>query len=188
MDVSWIRKRIFPENEKVRVRMQSLLQLVDSAIQTVRKISSDLRPSILDDFGLKEALQWQCSEFEKRTGIHCHFAATIPDKKFDKKTSITLFRIFQESLTNVARHAEAQNVWAMIKCRDAILELTVTDDGKGMDPASMGSSHTMGLVGMKERVKMAEGTFNLISTPGKGTIVRVSVPYQFDEITNNIAV
>jgi PAS domain S-box-containing protein len=178
MDVSWINKKIQSEEGKIIQKIQSLLHLVDSAISTVRKISSDLRPSILDDFGLKEALQWQISEFEKRTGISCHFVAGIPDRKLDKKISISLFRIFQESLTNVARHAEAHNVWAVIKCRSGNLELTITDDGKGMDVSSMGLKHTMGLIGMKERVKMTEGTFNLISTPGNGTIVRVAVPFE----------
>lgn len=177
MDVSWISKKLQYEDEKIRRKLRDLLQLADSTISTVRRLASDLRPSILDDFGLVEALAWQASEFERRTGLRCRFAASIPYPVNDKKISISLFRIFQECLTNVARHAQARNVWSTIKMHSEVIELTITDDGKGFDAGSIKSTQTLGLMGMKERVHMVNGTFHLFSTPGKGTIIRVTVPY-----------
>ena len=149
--------------------------MVDDTIKTVRKISTELRPSILDDFGLEDALEWQAAEFEKRTGINCEVKSFVKNIN-NKKNEITLFRIFQESLTNVLRHSKAKNVWAQLLEQNDNIELTITDDGVGMDLEAVKSKRTLGLMGMKERVLMANGEYNVTSKIGKGTTITVVVP------------
>jgi PAS domain S-box-containing protein len=176
LDISWIEKKISPSNKSLLKKFPPLLNLVDNTIKTVRKISTELRPSILDDFGLVEALEWQVAEFEKRTGINCRFLSSISDNNYDKKISITLFRILQESLTNVLRHASAKNISVQLLKKDNILELSITDDGIGIDAKTVKGKQTLGLIGMKERVFMVRGKYSITSEKDKGTSILVSVP------------
>ena len=151
--------------------------MIDNAINTVRRISTDLRPGILDDFGLQAAMEWQAGEFSKRTGIACCFKATFQKDISNKNITIALFRIFQESLTNVARHAQAKNVYAKLMRESDQVILTIEDDGIGMDMQIAQSKRRLGLMGMKERSYMVNGSCTIISKPGRGTIITVVVPY-----------
>lgn len=176
LDVSWLEKQAPTTTLPVKKKFKELINLVDDTIKTVRKISTELRPSILDDFGLVDALEWQASEFEKRTGIRCKIKSFVETPVTDKKITITLFRIFQESLTNIARHSKAENVWCQLTEHEKIIELTVTDDGVGVDTTTIEAKQTLGLSGMKERVFMVNGTFEISSERGRGTTIIVSVP------------
>ncbi|MBI1341741.1 MAG: PAS domain S-box protein [Terrimonas sp.] len=176
MDISWIHKRMVTDDPVVREKLQSLLQLVDTTVKTVRKISSELRPSMLDDLGLIAALEWHSQEFEKRFLIRVQFDADVQDILLPPKISNGIFRIYQESLTNIARHAEATEVKAKISYQDAVFTLTIADNGKGFFKAAIENKKTLGILGMRERVKMLEGDFEITSLKGKGTIVKVAIP------------
>jgi PAS domain S-box-containing protein len=177
MDLSWIKKKITanqPE-EAMLARLAQMSELLDNSVHTVRKISSQLRPSILDDLGLIPALDWQSKEFEKRFSVPVHFETSQQMIDVPADIATGLFRLYQESLTNVARHAQAHHVSASLVLKNGQVILTVTDDGKGFDTRVNGRK-TLGLLGMKERVLMMEGKLNINSIPGKGTTVTVEVP------------
>lgn len=176
MDVSWIAKRLQTEEQAVHQKVKSVLNLLDETVKTVRKIATELRPSILDDLGLIDALQWYSLEFEKRFAITISFRTAVEDIKVSKHTAIGLFRIYQESLTNVARHAQASFVLADISIHDNQIILTIKDNGKGFDADITGNKKTLGLLGMKERTLMMGGTYEIDSRLGAGTTVTVSVP------------
>ncbi|HTI08636.1 MAG TPA: PAS domain S-box protein [Puia sp.] len=178
MDLSWIGKRkIVQEDIEVRQKVLTVMNLLDSTIKTVRRIATDLRPSILDDLGLIAAIEWQSQEFEKRSGISTTFVSTIDECKYSSVISIGLFRICQETLTNVARHANASKIRISLQEReDANILLKIEDDGKGFEVGKIGAKKTLGLLGMKERTLMMGGQFRMDSHPGKGTTLSVTVP------------
>jgi PAS domain S-box-containing protein len=176
MDVSWLIKRIKTEDPAELEKIKAIPQLLDHAAKSVRKIATELRPSILDDFGLMEALDWQSKEFEKRSGILIQFESTVPPVSIAPNITTALFRIFQESLTNVARHAEATVIHVTIALHDNQLILAISDNGKGFDVTMTRAKKTLGLLGMKERTEMIGGEYKITSTPGKGTTVTVTVP------------
>jgi PAS domain S-box-containing protein len=176
MDISWLTKQLATNDPKIKQKLQELTTLLDETAVVVRKIASALRPSILDDFGLADALEWQGREFEKRSGIKVHCRSNLPeDFVIGKNIATGLFRICQESLTNVARHAAATEVTIHIESRNEQLILEITDNGKGFDVEKSAARKTLGLLGMKERTLMIGGKYEIASTPGKGTTVTVTV-------------
>ncbi len=176
MDIFWLSKKMADENEQVRQKINTTLALLDNTIKTVRKISTELRPSILDDLGLAAAMEWQSQEFEKRSGIVTSFRSAIDGYDFPSQTSIGLFRICQESLTNIARHAEAKNVSILLQHIDDQITLVIKDDGKGFNINKIGNKKTLGLIGMRERTLMMGGDFEMNSEPGMGTNLTIKVP------------
>jgi signal transduction histidine kinase len=150
---------------------------------TVRKIAAELRPGILDDLGLVAAVEWQAEEFEKRSGIQARFQAGMPSRRYPPRMSIGLFRVCQESLTNVARHSGARSVTIFLGYEEDRIVLRVSDDGRGLDPAKNKERKTLGLLGMKERVLMMGGTLDISSEPGKGVTLTVSIPVGASENT-----
>ena len=175
IDLAWMMKRCSGE-QLLLDRLSGMDTLIDHTIDTVRRISSELRPSILDDLGLAEALDWQSTEFEKRFLIPSAFRCQVPDIGIDAAIVTGLFRIYQESLTNVARHAEASSVSGSLRLVDGDLVLEVTDDGKGFDTEAVGKKGGFGLLGIKERTAMMGGQYSVSSSPGAGTTVIVCVP------------
>jgi PAS domain S-box-containing protein len=179
MDLSWISKKLQAADAVgVLKKIQTTTQLLDDTIRTVRKIASDLRPGILDDLGLVAAIEWQSEEFEKRSGIRTIFQTEIIAIDPGPVLAIGLFRICQESLTNVARHSGGQNVLITLERDDEQLVLRVADDGKGLDPhrARAGAPESLGLLGMKERALMMGGRLEIRSETGKGLVLTVTVP------------
>jgi signal transduction histidine kinase len=149
---------------------------VDETIHNVRRISSELRPAILDDLGLVAALEWHVEEFEKRTGIGCTFKGPAHRFEVDPDLAIALFRICQETLTNVARHARATAVRVVLaKARDHVV-LEVRDNGAGIPPAALTDVKSLGLLGMRERARAFGGEVVIHGAPGQGTVVRVKIP------------
>jgi PAS domain S-box-containing protein len=176
MDLSWISKRLDnPESEQARQKLRNTMSLLDETIQTVRRIATDLRPSILDDLGLIAAIEWQSQEFEKRAGIRTVFQSSIPEIDFPPDIAIGMFRICQESLTNVARHASASAVSITLDPADGGVCMAISDDGKGLDPRSR-DRKTLGLVGMKERALMMGGRLEMGNGETKGFRLAVTVP------------
>jgi PAS domain S-box-containing protein len=177
MDVAWVAKKGDIQDHSVAQRLQDAMLLIDVMVNTVRRIATDLRPSILDDLGLQEALKWQTEEFQKRSGIHCQFTTNNKGAMIPPGIAITLFRIYQESLTNIRRHAGATEVVSELKINKQQLTLLIRDNGKGFDKREIERKKTLGILGMEERVLKLGGSLELQSEPQKGTLVKVVIPY-----------
>jgi len=178
MDLSRLAKKSAGANNKVNADIPELLTAIDTMIERVRKISFELRPGMLDDMGLMATLEWYCQDFTKRTGIAASFKSELPFEKLSQEVTISLFRIFQESLINVARHAGAKNVDVSISSRNHQIILVIRDNGKGFDASSTRQNKTPGIRIMNERALKLNGTYNIHSHPGHGTTVEVSVPFE----------
>jgi PAS domain S-box-containing protein len=176
MDLYWAVKRLDgAAPDQAREKLRSTISLLDETIRTVRRIATDLRPSILDDLGLIAAIEWQSQEFQKRAGIRTVFQSTIPEMDFPPDMAIGMFRICQESLTNVARHASASRVSITLDPVEGGVCMIVSDDGKGLDPDKLGRK-TLGLIGMKERALMMGGRLEIGNGELKGFRLAVTVP------------
>ena len=177
LDLSWIANKLPPDLKALLDKTRSLTAHIDSTIQTVRRISSELRPGVLDHLGLVAAIEWQANEFQNRTGIKCDLRARVREPLPDQDLSTTFFRIFQETLTNVIRHAGATHVAVDLKEADGRITLEVKDNGRGIAREDISNTKSMGLLGMRERASLLGGVFRIGSLPGgKGTRVRVSIP------------
>lgn len=176
MDLAAIGRKATKRQTQIRLKVDSALELVDKMIFTVRKIASELRPKTLDALGLTAALEAQAQEFEDRTGIRCIVVLPREPLALDSEHSTAIFRIFQESLTNVARHAEATRVNARLEIQENQLILVVQDNGRGFDEAQLGGRRSLGLVGMQERAFLLNGEFKIEGVPGSGTKVTLRIP------------
>lgn len=176
MDLALISRKLAKRQTKLQAKVESSIQLVDSTIVTLRRIASELRPRILDDLGLPAALEAQAMEFESRTGIHC--SVTLPPEPLtlDTDRSTAIFRIFQESLTNVARHAHATRVEARFHREKDRIVFEIFDNGTGFDPEVAKERKSLGLVGMQERALLLNGEFKAEGVPGRGTTIRLTIP------------
>jgi PAS domain S-box-containing protein len=174
MDMSWVVRHLPRANDEVHDRLKGSIELINDGVRSVRKICSGLRPGILDDLGLAAAIEWQSNEFAARTGISCQVSVPAGELVLDGDRATAIFRIFQECLTNVARHAEARSVRATLRAEDENLLLVVQDDGKGFRESEVAGS--LGVLGMKERAQACGGSVQVSSSPGKGTTVTVRVP------------
>jgi len=177
MDLALIGRKITKRQTQLRAKIESSMRLVDDMIGTLRRISSDLRPRTLDDLGLAAALEWQGQEFEKRTGIKCHLVLPQEPLNLDPEKSTAIFRIFQESLTNVTRHAQATSVEARLEIEEDQLVFRVHDNGKGFDPEEAKAKKSLGLVGMQERALLLQGEVRIEGVPGSGTTMTLRIPW-----------
>jgi signal transduction histidine kinase len=157
-------------------KLQSLIGLIEVSIQSVRQISGDLRPAALDHLGLPEAIQWEATKFEARTGIRCRVASQLTHDIADRTRALALFRILQEALTNVVRHAHAGAVRISLAERGRTLMLTVKDNGRGITKSELSDVESIGLLGMSERARLLGGRVKITGAPGRGTTVLVTVP------------
>jgi signal transduction histidine kinase len=174
MEVGWLAKRL-KEPELVE-KTDSMSKLIDSTVQTVRKIATGLRPEMLDDMGLVAAVGWQVKEFQKRTGIRCRAKLPPETAKLDIDLATTMFRIFQEILTNVARHSRATRVDIDLAIDPERVALEVADNGVGIADADRTGKKSLGLLGMHERALLFGGEVRITGTSGHGTRVSVSIP------------
>jgi len=177
LNLSWIARKMTTQEEAIVAKIKSSLDLINGTIKTVRRLATELRPSMLDELGLAEAIRWQTNEFSKRTGIAVDFETNVDECVFPPDISISFFRILQESLTNISRHAEASHVTSNLHFADRFLELEICDDGKGFHPGKVGEKKSLGLLGIKERVEMLHGEYQLSSEPMKGTKLTVKIPW-----------
>ncbi len=177
MGLSWLQKRLADAPASL-AKLQQMEQLVDQTIQAVRRIVSQLRPAILDDLGLFAAIAWQAREFQKQTGIACEVEIDPmdPTDLVGQNMTIALFRIFQETMTNAARHAQATCLRVHCSVVGDRLVLRVEDDGIGISRQEASDPRSFGLVGLKERVVLLGGHVSIRGKPGKGTKVAVTIP------------
>jgi len=177
MDVARLRRVGQPGSPEWLAQVETVSAALDGTVQTVRRIATELRPAILDDFGLVAAIEWQLSEFQTRSGIECHFQAGLERVELDHASATAIFRVFQETLTNVARHAQATQVRVRLYQAPGGLALQVSDNGRGIDPTHQAQAKTFGLMGMRERVRMLSGQIDIQSSLGQGTTVLVQLPW-----------
>ncbi|CAG0932601.1 two-component system, NarL family, sensor histidine kinase ComP [Thermoflexales bacterium] len=180
-DLAWLTDRLVQKDATLAQKAKAITTQMDTMIKTVRRIATELRPGMLDDLGLAASLEWLARDFEKRTGIGCEVRAHSPDLILPRAPSLALFRIFQEALTNVARHASARLIEVSLTASPEALILEVHDDGRGIQASEIAGLHSLGLLGMRERAQRLGGTFEIQGVPGDGTIVTVSIPLKPNE-------
>jgi signal transduction histidine kinase len=176
MDLAWLAKRLPADQDGLLAKVGSMSELVDTSIHMVRRIATDLRPGVLDHLGLVASIEWQAQEFAKRAGFECQLHLTDKELMLDEDLLTAVFRIFQETLTNVVRHAEATKVRVELREDADELLLIVQDNGKGMTESQITRSKSLGLIGMQERARSWGGRVIFLATPGQGTTVTVRVP------------
>ncbi len=174
MDLNWTKENL-TDKMLVAKKFNSMIDIVSETIKKVQRISAALRPGMLDDLGLIPAVQWYGQEFEERTGLKCNFdLKELPSH--NSQINLTLFRIFQEGLTNIIRHADAKSVDVKLYSSLGNIILKITDDGIGTEQEKIDSKESLGLLGMKERIKHFNGSLEIISSENKGTSLIVSIP------------
>jgi PAS domain S-box-containing protein len=174
LDLAWLKGHIAWAVPEVHQRIDAMSKLIDITTQSVGRTATMLRPRLLDHFGLIAAIEWQAHDFQDRSGIECHLQAEEVELLGDRATA--LFRIFQESLTNVARHAEATKVEISVSRQNGCILLEIHDDGRGVTREKISSSTSLGLLGMRERAYAFGGDVKIESDNGQGTTVRVQIP------------
>jgi len=178
LDLSWVEGKL--GRSELRRKMKGIIAHVDDTIGRVRRISAELRPSILDDLGLGPAIEWQASEIQRRTGIRIQVMSNADSATLPKEATAATFRVVQEALTNVIRHARASRVRVKLKSQDHALMISIEDNGKGITEAQITDVKSLGIVGMKERIARIGGEFNIFSEPDKGTRLDMIIPAQND--------
>jgi signal transduction histidine kinase len=141
-------------------KTQLMLGTIDETVHVVRKISTELRPGILDDLGLAAAIEWQAKDFQRRSGVSCFLDITEENVDVSREHATAVFRIFQEILTNVARHSKAGKIWVHLDAQEGMLTLEVEDDGVGISPEALRRPQALGLLGMRERAAIFGGQVN----------------------------
>jgi len=181
-DLAWLTDRLVNKDAALGHKARAVTAQMDTMIKTVRRIATELRPGMLDDLGLAASIEWLAHDFEKHTGIMCEVNVSSPELlPLPRAPSLAVFRIFQETLTNVARHAGARHIEVQLAATPEALTLQVHDDGRGIQAGEIVGLHSLGLLGMRERAHRLGGTFNIQGVPGDGTIVTVSIPLQPNE-------
>ena len=180
MEVSWLGSRLQPEQSTLADKVTTVKGQIDRTIATVRRISSQLRPLVLDDLGLSAAASWYVDQFSARTGLAVELSLPDVDPERGDAVATALFRVLQESLTNVARHAQAEKVTVCLAFKNGVWSLSVSDDGLGFIPKP-GEPGDIGLVGMRERAQNLGGRFSVTSAPGQGTRIDVDIPATHNE-------
>jgi signal transduction histidine kinase len=176
MDVHWLNHKLPEDQPLLTSKIKSMSRLIDTTVQSVRRISSELRPKLLDDLGLSAAMEWQANEFMSRAGITCDISSEPEDIILDQARSTAFFRIFQETLTNIARHAYATHVEVMLQEFPEAVELIVRDNGQGITESQIANAKSLGIIGMRERVHSLGGDLKITGVPNKGTTVAVRIP------------
>jgi PAS domain S-box-containing protein len=176
MELHWCIQRLPKDDKLLLEKASGLLKLIDANVHFVQRITSELRPGLLDDLGLSAAIEWQAGQFQDRTGMKCDVICEPHDIVLDQTRSTAIFRIVQETLTNVFRHAGATHVEIVLKAKPAEIDLVVSDNGKGITEEDISNPTSFGLMGIKERVYSLGGMAEIQGIEGEGTTLRVRIP------------
>jgi len=176
MDLSWLQKNIPNKIVDCQNKINTMHTHLSDAIQTVRTIATELRPSILDHLGLLAAIDWQLCNFEKLTGIKSILMVSCPETVIDEKLSTAIYRILQEGLNNISNHANATKVELTVEIVESQLVLTLIDNGSGMSHDEMHKAGRYGILGMQERARHFDGFVTIDSRPGYGTQLKIYMP------------
>ncbi len=177
MDVAWIDKKTTDEQTTVKNKLKNIITLLDGSNASVRKILNELRPGILENHSLLDALEWLGHQFTESTGIPVEFKVSQTILKLDEEITTCIFRVYQESLTNIMRYSKAGRVLTSLNVGNNSIVFIVEDNGIGFNPAFARKKKSFGILGMKERALSLNGEFELVSTPGKGTKICLKLPY-----------
>jgi signal transduction histidine kinase len=178
MDVAWIDKKIEDEAAPVKGKLKNIITLLDGSNQSVRRILNELKPNILDEYGLLDAMDWHGKQFTASTGVQVTINASESEIKLGEDIATCIFRVYQESLTNVTRHSGAKNVLISLEIIGDTIVVIIEDDGKGFDVSAALKKGTFGLLGMNERVRSLNGTLDIQSVIGKGTTILMKLPFR----------
>jgi signal transduction histidine kinase len=178
MDASWFRNKTEKDNPILHEKANSMIESVNETIKTVRRIATELRPGILDDLGLVAAIEWQMEEFKRKSKVSCKIEINCQQDSFERNISTAFFRIFQESLTNIARHSQATQVLTQLYEMDQQLVLKIKDNGIGITKERLNNTTSLGLLGMKERANMLGGNLSIIGLAEGGTEVTLKIPIE----------
>ena len=176
LDVRWLKKRLPAEQMELQDKIQSMAELITATVRSISRICSELRPAILDDVGLSAAIEWQAEEFTSRTGIACDIRTDPPEIKLSEELSVAVFRIFQETLTNIVRHARASKVAVQLRLTPSEFSMKVCDDGVGIEVSGQQKVKTFGLLGVKERVRGFGGELRMATGDAGGTCIDIVIP------------
>lgn len=180
-DVSWLNQRRGKRDEETSVKLRKMDELIDGTIRSVRRISADIRPAVLDDLGLVSAIEWLVQEFRARSGIRCHLEIGLDDPDVPKAAATTVFRVAQEAMTNVLRHAGATRLDIRLHQRGGRLRLEIVDNGKGITEDQISSATSLGLIGIRERAHHLSGEAEIGRAMPRGTFVRLEIPLETTE-------
>jgi signal transduction histidine kinase len=178
LDVAWLAERLPAGQTAAAGKLNAMDAMIDATVAATRRISADLRPLVLDDLGLVSAAEWLVQEFTQRTGIPCELAVRSPDLELKDPQATAIFRILQESLTNVARHAQARRVEVDLARANGAVTLSVRDNGRGFNLGDPRRPSSFGLMGLRERVSLLGGEVRIESQPGRGTVLHVQIPLE----------
>lgn len=176
MDIAWLEKRLPRDQPRLLERARSSIELLDATLDAVRDLSTRLRPALLDDLGLLPAIEWQARQFTRRAGIACTVRVESDEAPLDGDRAAAVFRVLQEALTNVARHARARRVEVDVRASADQLVLAVADDGRGISERALGGTESLGLVGMRERAAAFGGDVTIRPRERRGTLVVLRMP------------
>ena len=176
IDVLWLKKRVLESPPELTRKLDGMTAIIDSTAQGIQRVAAELRPSVLDELGLRAAIEWEAREFATRTGIECRVELPEGQPAVDASRATAVFRIFQEALTNVARHAAATHVLVRLGMTPNALDLTVADNGRGIREGALHDSRSLGLLGMRERAGNFHGNVTITGNPGAGTILTLTMP------------
>jgi signal transduction histidine kinase len=176
LELSLLQEEVLHDAPAATERIHSMKERVDETIHTVKSIITKLRPGLLDDLGLTAAIEWQANDFQKRTGIVCEVPVKPEEMNLNQEISTDMFRIFQETLTNITRHSGATRVIVHLDLKEDTLELKVHDNGSGITTEQINDPKSFGLIGIRERVQYWHGIFTIEGQAGFGTIVTVRIP------------
>ena len=178
MDLRWVEKRLEPTQSGVRDKIREVVGLTDQTIRTVQRISSELRPGVLDDLGLVAGIEWLGEDFSRRSGIPCTVQVEVSESYIGSNSATALFRVIQEALTNIARHARASRASVEFTKSDGNLQISVRDDGVGITKKQIEAQSSLGLIGIRERVEGLGGMMSISGEAGAGTTIVITIPLQ----------
>jgi PAS domain S-box-containing protein len=178
MDLSWLRERLPALDPALAAKAGQMNEVLDQTVGSVRRIAADLRPLMLDDLGLADAAGWLVEDFARRSGIECRIDLPPAERleTLGRDTAIAVYRVLQESLTNIARHSGAKHAWAVLEAADEALVLEIEDDGRGITAEALAKSRSLGVKGMRERMIYLGGELEISRAPRGGTRLRARVP------------
>ncbi len=176
MDLAWLERRLPQRSAELAGKIAGMAALLDRTAVAVQRIATELRPGVLDELGLPAAIEWQAREFQARTGIACQVDLAANASELDDGRATAAFRVLQEALTNVARHAGATRVMIGLRLATQALELRVEDNGRGISDSALRHPDSLGLLGMRERAANLGGSLGITGVPGRGTTVTLTMP------------
>ncbi len=188
IEISLLGRQIQPTQPELLPRITDMAELVDSSMRTIRDLATELRPSVLDTLGLAAAIEWQAEAFQNRTGIQCQVTAQVANANLGDDLATAVFRIFQESLTNVARHSEATEVNVTLEQEKGWLSMKIRDNGIGIFESDLNKSKTLGILGMRERALPLGGSVSISNSPAGGTIVSLKFPPESSSVATDPAI